>query len=79
MDVKINMDVKIKPWNTPNYLIGEMPAGKRQEGFSPDNAPKWHVGEVDAKTLSDQCDVFRAEIFAKAGMEDPNAPDNRGA
>jgi len=67
------MEVKIKPWNTPNFLIGEMPTGKHQNGFNSDNAPKWHVSEVDAQTLSDQCDVFRAEIFDKAGMKDPNA------
>ncbi len=34
-------------------------------------APKWHIGDVDAETLAEQCDRFRADIFAKAGKADP--------
>ena len=51
--------------------MGKMPAGQRQDGFNPDAAPKWHVREVDAETLTEQCGKFRAEIFAKAGKSDP--------
>lgn len=65
------MKVEIQPWNTPNYITAVMPASQRQNGLNPDSAPKWHISDVDAETLSDQCDKFRAEVFKKANKEDP--------
>lgn len=65
------MKIELQPWTTPDFIMGKMPAGQRQDGFNPDAAPKWHVREVDAETLTEQCDKFRAEIFAKAGKSDP--------
>ncbi len=65
------MKIKIQPWMTPNFLIGDMPARPRQEGFNPDACPKWALAEVDAETLAEQCDKFRAEVFRKAGKTDP--------
>lgn len=67
------MKIKILPWQTPNFLIGEMPPRSRQEGFNPDAAPKWALSEVDTETLAAQCDAFRAEVFRKAGKTDPAA------
>jgi len=65
------MKIELQPWMTPNFITGVMPVGKRQDGFNPDAAPKWHIGDVDAETLAEQCDRFRAEIFRKAGKIDP--------
>jgi len=56
---------------TPNFVLGIMPAQKRQDGFNPDAAPKWALKDVDAETLSMLCDAYRAEIFHKAGKNDP--------
>jgi len=67
------MKIKLIPWHTPNFVIGEMPPRNRGEGFNPDAAPKWSIEEVDAETLSEQCDKFRAEVFEKAGKVDPQA------
>lgn len=65
------MTIKLRPWTTPNFIIGEVAARPRQEGFNPDAVPKWALAEVDAVTLAAQCDAFRAEVFAKAGKADP--------
>lgn len=63
------MNIKLKPFGTPSFAILIMPAGKRQDGFTPtDGIP---LREIDAEELSDMCDAFRAEIFKKAGKPDP--------
>jgi len=65
------MNIKIQPWLVPNFVIGEMPPGVRQDGFNPDSRPKWALSDVDVETLVKQCDDFRAEVFRKAGKKDP--------
>ena len=67
----MNMNIKLQPWQTPNFVIGVMPPRPRQEGFNPDAVPKWQLKEVDAETLAKMCDDFRAEIFRKAEKPDP--------
>lgn len=69
------MDIKIQRMGTPNYVIAEIPAGRRQDGFT--EAPKWHLRDVDAETLSILCDQFRADVFAKAGKPDPKAREGQ--
>jgi len=74
------MKIELNPWIVPNFVIGKMPPGRRQDGFNPDAAPKWALAEVDADTLAAQCDQFRAEEFRKAGKPDPaNAALTGGA
>ena len=67
----MKMQIEIQPWQTPNFVIGKMPARPRQEGFNPDACPKWSIAETDSETLAKLCDDFRAEIFRKAGKPDP--------
>ena len=57
---------------TPNFVLGIMPAKERQDGFNPDAAPKWALKDVDVETLSMLCDAYRADIFHKAGKNDPH-------
>lgn len=64
------MKVELKPWLVPNYVIAKMPPREKQDGFK--NAPHWHLSEVDADTLVDQCNKFRAEIFRIANKPDPD-------
>lgn len=61
--------IEVQPWQTPNFVSGVMPVRPRQEGFT--EAPKWQLSEVDPMVLSELCDMFRAEIFKKAGKRDP--------
>lgn len=65
--------IQLAPWTVPNFVIGAMPARPRQEGFNPDSVPKWALHELDADVLADQCDAFRAEVFRKAGKQDPRS------
>lgn len=63
------MNLELKPWVVPNFVSVNMPKSKRDFGFRPD--PVLAVCEVDANSLSQMCDDFRAEIFRKAGKIDP--------
>lgn len=54
------MKIKLEPWITPIYVMEKRDSNK-----------SWHIKEIDAETLSEQCDKFREEIFAKAGKKDP--------
>jgi len=63
------MNMEFNPWTTPNFMTIKMPPRPRQEGFQ--EGPKLALSEVDAETLSYQCDRFREEIFNKAGKTDP--------
>lgn len=64
-----SVSLKMQPWQTPNYASVQMPAGKRQDGFV--ELPKLHVRDLDVSVLSEMCDRWRADVFAKAGKDDP--------
>lgn len=66
----MNINLKLRPFTTPSFVIAETPPKERQEGFNPDGAPKFHLKELDAQALSDLCDAFRAEVFQKAEKTD---------
>ena len=59
----------LHPWTVPNFCIVKMPSRVRQDGLG--EAPKFALAEVDAETLAQLCDDFRAEVFRKAGKPDP--------
>lgn len=63
------IEVKLRPWVTPNFVSAEMPTAAREDGFK--ESPKWHISELEEDQLSELCDQFRKDIFAKAGKIDP--------
>ena len=65
----MEMKIRLQPFQTPNYVIAESKPGLKQDGMV--ECPKWHVNEIDEETLSDLCDRFRKDVFAKAGKRDP--------
>lgn len=67
----MKVEIELMPWIVPNFVTAKMPARPRQDGFNPDAVPKWSLAELDAKVLAAQCDEFRAEVFRKAGKDDP--------
>lgn len=69
MNVCIN--IELQPWATPNFVRAKMSPRPKQEGVNLES-PSWPLWEVDALTLSQMCDEFRAEVFKKAGKEDPH-------
>ena len=64
------MKIELKPWMVPNYCIQVVPPRRRQDI---QEAPTYPLAEVDAETLAQMCDDFRAEVFRKAGKPDPKA------
>jgi hypothetical protein len=65
----VTINIKLKPFSTPNFVVLEMPTKPRQDGFSSDGS-SIPISEVDATVLSALCDDFRAEVFRKAGKAD---------
>lgn len=63
------MEIRFRPWTVPNFAVIVQPSGKRQDGFTP--FPTLPIREIDAADLSRLCDEFRAEVFRKAGKQDP--------
>ena len=70
------MNLKLKPWLVPNFCVQEVPPSTRQEGFT--EAPAWKLSDVDADTLAQMCDDFRAEVFRKSGKPDPCEKGRKG-
>ena len=64
MEIKL----KLKPFQVPNFVVTEQAPGKREDGWK--EFPGFPLSAVDADTLGEMCDEFRAAIFAKAGMAD---------
>lgn len=62
-----SIKVKLKPFRVPNFVIQEVPPGKRQDGYI--SAPSYPLSLLSAETLSEMCDEFRRGVFEKAGLE----------
>lgn len=56
--------VKLVPFAVTNYVMQEMPLGRREGGIV--ESPKYHLGELDNDTLSELCRQFREDVLAKA-------------
>ena len=67
--MKTSIEIKLKPFKTPNYALVDEDAKPREEGFS--EGRKFHLSELDACTLSRMCNDFRKEVFKKAGKQEP--------
>lgn len=72
-EIRMKIEVELKPWRVPSYVIPKRVARPRQEGFQ--EGMKLHISEVDAEALAELCDRFRADVFAKAGKTDPAIAD----
>lgn len=58
--------IKLKPWIVPNFVY---------QSCTHALPPAISLSQVDAHTLADMCDAFRAGVFRKAGKADPIVPD----
>ena len=67
--MKATIEVKLKPFPAPNFVITEAAAKPRQEGMQ--EAPKYALEELDAETLKKLCDEFTDAVFKKAGKSQP--------
>ena len=67
--MKVNIEVDLIPFKTPNYILVRQKPGKKEDGFK--EATNLPLRELDSLTLAKLCDDFRAEVFKKAGKQQP--------
>lgn len=67
--MKTTIEIKLKPFAVPNFVLVEEQPKERQEGFS--EGRKYALNELDAETLESLCWKFKQEVFAKAGKQVP--------
>ena len=65
----MEMKVKLKPFQVPNFILCEPTPSSRQEGMK--EGLKFALSEVDVETLEMLCEKFREDVFARAGKSDP--------
>ena len=68
MEIKL----KLKPFQVPNFVLVEEKPGLRQGGLKPSTS--WPISELEEDVISELCDEFRKGVFNKAGKNDPNPP-----
>lgn len=67
--MKVNIEVSLKPFITPNYVLTDEPPNSREDGYV--ECRQFRLSELHADTLSKMCDDFRKEVFKKAGKQEP--------
>jgi len=67
------IELEVSDWATPNVVEVKRPPRPRQEGFTP--MPGILLADASANLLAELCDNFRAEVFRKAGKQDPRNSD----
>lgn len=65
--ISAKVDVAIEPFSTPNFVR----RAKKTAASGDDSDPAFPLRDVDASTLSELCDQFRADVFKQAGKLDP--------
>ena len=65
--MKATIEIKLKPFTVPNFVMVDEQPKERQEGFS--EGRKYALSELDAETLDALCWKFKQEVFAKAGKQ----------
>lgn len=56
--------MQLRPFTIPNFVLCEIPARPRQEGFA--ESPKFALHELDDKTLLEMCEEFKLAVMKKA-------------
>lgn len=65
------MNIKLKPFRIPNFVLPEMIANSLQD--RPDSITTIPLTYVDENELSQMCDEFRLGVFRKAEKQDPRS------
>lgn len=65
--MKALIEVKLKPFTVPDFVLADESPKERQYGFSEGRA--YALSELDAETLEALCWKFKQEVFAKAGKQ----------
>lgn len=67
--MKATLQVELQPFQTPNFVRSVSKPGLKQDGMQ--ELPCYSLSDLDSLTLDKLCDKFRAEVFQKAGKEQP--------
>ncbi len=66
--MKTSIDIELKPFTVPNFVIADNDLTARQEGCE---HPKFPLQALSSETLQRLCDQFAREVFKKAGKSPP--------
>jgi len=67
--MKVTMQVELKPFVTPNFVLAVVKPGRREDGLK--EVPSYPLSDLDTETLDKLCRDFRDEVFRKAGKPKP--------
>ncbi len=67
--MKATMEVELQPFQTPDFVFAVSKPALKQQGMQ--ELPRYPLSDLDPMTLDRLCDDFRAEVFRKAGKEQP--------
>lgn len=67
--MKVTIEIELQPFQVPDHALAVSTVGRRQDGMQP--VAKYPLSDLDPRTLERMCDVFKAEIFRKAGKNMP--------
>ncbi len=67
--MKTTIEIKLKPFKVPDFVLVDECRKRRQEGFV--ESRTFNLSEIDECTLSKMCNDFRNEVFKKAGKNPP--------
>ena len=67
--MKATIELELKPFNVPNYVLTAQKVGERQDGFT--ETPVYKLEDLDVETLEPLCNEFRDSVFKKANKDQP--------
>ena len=67
--MKATLQIELQPFQTPHFVRAVSKPELKQDGMQ--ELPCYPLSDLDSLTLDKLCDQFRAEVFQKAGKEQP--------
>ncbi len=67
--MKVSVDVTLRPFTVPNFVLIEEKERPRSEGFV--EPQKFALGDLSSETLEKLCEEFTDSVFKKAGKNRP--------
>lgn len=69
MQLKAKIELQVRPFTVPNFVIAENPNPDAAGEFTKEGG--FPLSMIDANTLDRMCDEFRDAVFKKAGKSPP--------
>lgn len=68
--MKTKIEVDLKPFIVPNFVLIAPKAGLKQDGFKVGD--KYALSQLDSEILLKMCEEFKMSVFEKAGKKIPS-------